>query len=78
MLKHTGKHPELRDGEVFLTNATVADIAEICRKTKRVGSVAYMTNGTRINVECGLYPVFVQRSELDAAGISCASEHRVF
>ncbi|MEK7100248.1 MAG: hypothetical protein AAB872_00375 [Patescibacteria group bacterium] len=70
-------HPEKRNGEVFLTNVGDHDreflfleddnYQRIGWKTKRKGSVAYDVNGKEVY---GMKPVFVQRSELEKAGIN--------
>jgi len=61
-------HPELKEGEVFLINATEEKFLEIEEwKTKRKGAVAYDVYGHVIEtyVPGGVYPVFIQRSELE-------------
>ncbi len=73
-------HPELKEGEVFLTNTESDEyefrfprfddfghgFAAIGWKTKRKGSVAYDIYGKPVR---GLIPVFVQREELKKGGI---------
>jgi hypothetical protein len=66
-------HPEIRTGEVWLTNVKPGRVLEnredwesIGHKTKRLGIVAYALNG---QVAENYKPVFVQKSELDAKGI---------
>lgn len=66
-------HPELREGEVRLTNMIPDRIIDgqtdweaIGHKTKRTGNVAYSLKGEPIEE---YKPVFVQKSELDEAGI---------
>lgn len=68
-------HPELRRGEVFLTNASDDDqyIDDkrsgwecIGWKTKRRGRIAYDINNKPIP---DMFPVFVRRSELLRGGI---------
>lgn len=49
------KHPELRDGEIFLTNTANPEMTNIGRKGKRLGDVAYDVNGEKVD---GLFPVF--------------------
>jgi len=61
-------HPELRDGEVFLSNCTDNDM--VGWKTKRSGNVSYDTSGKRIVDSSDLHPVFVKQSELDEAGVT--------
>ena len=71
-------HPELRDGEVFITNAfhdsngrfpddPRRDWEAVGWKSKRAGAVAYTTSGKRIR---GMFPIFAKRSELLKAGIN--------
>lgn len=69
-------HPELNDGEVWLTNAADDDRdftldhrsswESIEWKTKRRGGIAYTTDDKPIK---GMFPVFVQKKELIEAGI---------
>ncbi len=61
------KHPEIGKGEVFLTNSEARHYNDIGWSTKRVGRTAYDVNGKIVK---GLYPVFVQRSELEKNGIN--------
>lgn len=56
-----GRHPEQRDGEVFLTNTTLDDFRKIGHASARAGLVAYDTTGRPI---ASLSPVFVDRGEL--------------
>lgn len=60
------KHPELHGGEIFLTNANHEDYDEIIWKTKRAGKVAFSKSGQAIPKQ---FPVFVQRLELQVAGV---------
>ena len=53
-------HPELRDGEVFLTNIEPEELHSIEWKTKRMGRVAYDRRGWVI-YDRHLVPVFVQK-----------------
>lgn len=62
------QHPELRDGETFLINATVAVFNRIKWKTKRMGQKAYGADSNLLAAALVLFPVFVQQSELDEAG----------
>jgi len=70
------KHPELREGEIYLTNCyeeeeleenCVEDFSAIGWKTKRRGRKAYDINRERIYN--GAFPVFVRATELEEAGI---------
>jgi len=62
-------HPDRREGEVWITNATEVQFREMAWKTKRLGYEAYNRCGHLIPFsEEGLLPVFVQSSELKKAG----------
>jgi len=63
-------HPELREGEVYSCNTTSAFINSQRWTTARIGKVAYTIGGKPFQPDSGadLYPVFVQRSEIEAAG----------
>lgn len=62
-------HPETQEGEVFLTNADSEGFAEhIGWKSKRKGEVAYDVHNKPVK-SYDFFPVFVQRSELEAGGI---------
>jgi len=56
------KHPELKDGEIFLTNSTIEGYPHLVWKTKRTGMIAYDINDVPVK---GLVPVFVQQSEIN-------------
>jgi hypothetical protein len=56
-------HPELAEGEVFFTNASLADFERIVFKTKRLGLVAYDGNGDKIT-PADWYPVFLEEAEV--------------
>jgi len=71
-------HPEQKDGEVFLTNASRGDFGHVPWKTKRLGLIAYDGEGERMYAE-DWYPVFMQQRELLEAGAELAqarSDHR--
>ena len=55
-------HPELLEGEMFLTNCLIdSDVYhEIRWKTKRRGRQAYAMDGTPLHLN---KPIFVQRTE---------------
>jgi hypothetical protein len=53
-------HPELKEGEIFVTNSNTDKLSTIGWKTKRVGIIAYDIQGKEIN---WLVPVFRQSSE---------------
>ena len=68
--KFNDKHPELRPGEIWITNALPGrfmdgreDIASMDWKTKRVGNQAYDSLGKPIDPTTGYRPVFIQKSE---------------
>jgi hypothetical protein len=56
------KHPELLEGEMWITNLSPDKIDEIQYDTKRVGITAYDNFG---NVVEGLVPVFISRAEYE-------------
>lgn len=66
------KHPETREGEMYLTNCYSGifydpnrddEYYSIGWKTKRKGKVSYDNNG---NIIVDLYPVFIQIEEYEA------------
>ncbi len=68
------KHPELLEGEVFLNNiVNEEEFADIPWQTKRMGVTAYNIAWE----ETSGCPVFVQRSEYEAAGNVCRGEYNV-
>ena len=54
-------HPELRDGEIFVTNTANPEMTNIGWKTKRIGNTAYSINGLIVS---GLRPVFRKEDEV--------------
>ena len=57
------KHPELRNGEVWVTNATIDDYRDLIGlQTRRMGKQAYDVSGNLIE---DYYHVFAQKSEPD-------------
>lgn len=57
-------HPELKDGEMFFSNFTQDGFDKLGFKTKRLGVVAYQSNGIRLNfLRVKRYPVFILRKE---------------
>lgn len=75
-------HPEIREGEIFLTNEKPSlterrpllyDFSSTVWgrnwKSRRIGTRAYDRQGNEITRE-GYRPVFVQRTELEAEGIN--------
>ena len=65
-------HPELREGEMFLTNTTNEDYVKIGWISKRRGNHAYTIHGTEIKWYA---PVFVQKKEYEE-GIKKYREER--
>lgn len=59
------KHPELKDGEMFLSNSTVENLDLISWKQKRVGLQAFDCNNEIIDPRLDLYSIFVQRTEYE-------------
>jgi len=60
-------HPEKKAGEVFLTNASKGQWDQTGWKTKRAGTVALDIHGKKYSEYPTKFPVFVQRSELEAS-----------
>ena len=54
------KHPEMKDGEIFLNNISTDNFKFVGWKTKRLGTFAYDIEGNVINE---LRPLFVMREE---------------
>lgn len=67
-------HPELRPGEVFLTNIWPGGVKEMAWRTAREGIQGYDSNGKKLK---SWRPIFVQKSELEKFGISMASPDRL-
>ena len=69
-------HPKLQEGEVFISNIWFEDSSDpkdsrtdwetIGWRTKRMGSIAYDSNGNVIPDAC---PVFAKRAEMRDAGV---------
>lgn len=55
-----GEHPEIRPGEMWLTNSYDEHYDQILYETKRKGRVAYAPSGYHIQ---GLFPVFIKKEE---------------
>lgn len=68
------EHPEIQEGEILLTNSRKEDIDTIGWNTKRIGNIAYDTEG---NIAEGLYPVFVHKTELDRAGVNIDNSEKL-
>jgi len=68
------RHPELQEGEVFGGNTTEEAFWSRPWKTKRLGRVAYNIHTGQVLDQTGMpdhakvFPWFVKRSELEAAG----------
>ncbi|HMG11722.1 MAG TPA: hypothetical protein VK571_00970 [Gemmatimonadaceae bacterium] len=74
-------HPEQQPGEIYLGNSNESGLMEMdwhtreprdpsgfkssSWKTKRLGKVAYMADGTRMDDDSGYRPWFIQRSEVE-------------
>jgi len=55
-------HPELKEGEMFLSNNSFEEYTHIGWKTKRLGIQAYTIDGEELTV---LRPVFVRNEEYE-------------
>lgn len=53
-------HPELRQGEFFLTNCRPSEVRDLPWQTKRVGIRAYDDDGHKMS---GMVPVFASIAE---------------
>lgn len=62
-------HPEATATEVLIGNMWRSDFPKVGWKTKRLGKTAYLTNGKPIPKSQAFAPVFVQRAEIEAAGV---------
>lgn len=67
------KHPELRRGEVFLSNSKNGPKTSLW-KTKRIGKTAYDIYGKILR---GYSPIFVKRQELKKSRITIHGKHNV-
>jgi hypothetical protein len=56
------RHPELREGEVLLGNTTREDFDRFDYESKRLGHIAYDTDGRVLEWQV-TYPVFVSEAE---------------
>lgn len=65
------EHPELLEGEMFLTNITIDQYYTIGFKTKRHGNTAYSKTGYVVG---RLVPVFVQKKEYDEHMVAIRNE----
>lgn len=61
------KHPEIREGEIFLANCSKEDFQIMTWQTKRQGEIAYDFQGNQLT-PLGVYPVFIELKELERAG----------
>lgn len=67
MHRHPRYHPEARKNEVYLGNATRDAFYNVWGwNTRRMGLQAYDIYGNPLKSIEGLYPVFVQRREIEA------------
>lgn len=60
-------HPELKDGEIFLSNIPYcSNYLSICGfNSVRVGTQAYAYNGSKLPESLGYLPVFVSKEEYE-------------
>ena len=67
------RHPELEAGEVLLGHFEEHNFPNVPWRTKRRGKVAYDPSTGKPaedRYDIGSFPVFVQRAELEAAGVT--------
>jgi hypothetical protein len=62
-----GSHPERKDDEVYLTNSSDEAFGEMCWQTGRKGNICHDAQGEPFSSK-SLFPIFVKKSELEAAG----------
>lgn len=63
-------HPEIRSGEVFLTNADEDLFRQLGWMSKRRGHIAFDVKGNPISDSWpDSFPVFVKKKELEKAGV---------
>ena len=70
------KHPELEDGEVFLSNHHHSTYHKVGWKSKRAGTTPYDAKDKPM-IGDGVFPVFVQRAELEKRGIEIQGKYNV-
>jgi hypothetical protein len=58
------KHVECQEGESFLSNMTVEDFRDMMLLTKRLGNIAYDSNGNVIDKAFRLFPAFAKDYEI--------------
>jgi hypothetical protein len=63
-------HPEATADEVFIGNIWRSDFSKIGWKTKRLGRIAYASDGREIPKHQAFSPVFASREEVEAAGVA--------
>lgn len=61
-------HPELQEGETLLGNYDVDTFNLMDWKTRRLGSVAYFGNTSATRGKRRMFPVFVQKAEMEEVG----------
>ena len=60
-------HPEIKKGEVWLTNGTIETFELVKYKSKRMGEQAYNPiNGEPIKDSIKTFPIFVNKGEYEA------------
>ncbi len=69
-MAQTFVHPEIRPGEILIGNMWGSDFKNVGWISKRRGNVAYFTDGRPIPRTQAFVPCFVQRSEIEAAGVA--------
>ncbi len=73
------RHPELREGEVFLGNFDRGQFERVVNwQTKRLGTMAF--NASLVPASGNpepVFPVFIQRSEAQAVGLQLDGQYNV-
>ncbi len=73
------QHPERKDDEIFLTNASLKDFNSLdLYETKRTGTVAYDIDGKPLGDRWpGSFPVFVKKDEYFSRNPSAKEDLKV-
>lgn len=71
------RHPEQRDGEIYLGNTTVDGFHKSSWSSKRMGNVARYQDGRTVDsghMSEGFYPWFIQRADVEQQIASIAAD----
>ena len=71
IIDYRWRHPEIRDGEVYMGNTTLTGFRQLPYYSKRLGNVPFNDNGSRFTDPLtdilfhGIYPFFISDEEYD-------------